>query len=247
MKEQYVEKIGKVLKKKREEKGLDISTISADLKINPAYLSAIEEGEIEKVPALIFFKGFLKNYANYLGLDGNEFLDILSKDIFKEKMDNKYVIEENVIKEDGKKKALKISFIAFIVLIVIFSWARVSHINYQKNAEIEKRKANNFNALTTAKEMALHEEKKKILNDSNNIVTEDIITIKVNKDSWVELIFDNNKIFQGLLLKGDKRDFPYKKGMKIKLGNAGGVELLVKGVSKKDLGKDGEVKEIVVE
>ncbi|MCX7991083.1 MAG: DUF4115 domain-containing protein [Proteobacteria bacterium] len=247
MKDLYIEKIGNLLKKKREERGLNFDQISKDLKINPAYLSCLEEGDIKKTPALVFFKGFLKNYGNYLGLDGEELVNILTKDILREKDDREYPFEESVSREENKKRIIKISFLAFIAILIIFSWARVYHINYKKNIEIEKRKASNFNALTTAKEMALHEEKKRILTDSSNISKEDIITIKVNNDSWVELIFDNNKIFQGLLFKGEKRDFPYKKGMRLKLGNAGGVELLVKGVVKKDLGKDGEVKEILID
>lgn len=247
MKDIYKEKIGNILKAKREEKNLDIQEISRCLKINPTYISALEEGDIEKVPALVFFKGFLKNYGNFLGLRGEDLVVLLSKEVLKEKIDKNSLIEESHAKTDGKKDAKKLAVIGFIFFIIIFSWARVSHINYKRNAEIEKRRANNFNALTTAKEMALHEEKKKILNGANNTSKEDLIVVKVNEDSWVEVIFDNTKIFQGLLLKGDKRDFPYKKGMKVKLGNAGGVELIVRGVEKKGLGKDGEVKEIILD
>lgn len=243
----YIDKIGNLLKSKREEKGLSIFEVAKDLKINPTYISALEEGDTDKVPALVFFKGFLKNYGNYLGLDGKELVNILSREVLKEKEDKNFNMDDTLLKEESKKKVFRLVFLTFVALLIIFSWVRVSYINYQKNIEIEKRKASNFNILTTAKEISLHEEKKKILNESSNISKEDLITLKVTKDSWVELVYDNNKIFQGLLLAGDKRDFPYKKGMKLKLGNAGGVEVIIKGVSKKDLGKDGEVKEIILE
>ena len=35
------------------------------------YLSALEEGEFNKIPGDVFIRGFLRNYGNYLGLDGN--------------------------------------------------------------------------------------------------------------------------------------------------------------------------------
>lgn len=247
MKELYREKIGDALKKRREEKGLTYEKAAADLKINPTYLDALETGDIEKTPALVFFKGFLKNYGDYLGFDGKKLVEILSQEILNEKSLTPVESKEDALKEEHRKKIFVYSFLTVIALIIIFSWVRVSHVNYEKNIEIEKRKSTNFNTLTTTKEIALHEEKKRIIGEVEKLTEKDLIIIKASKDCWVEAVFEGNKIYQGLLLQGDKKELPFKRGMKIKFGNVGGVELIVKGEIKKDLGKDGEVKEIYID
>ena len=63
--------LGDILKNTREEKGLNISEIAQSLCIRESFLVALEEGDYTSFPALVYGAGFLRSYANYLGLDGN--------------------------------------------------------------------------------------------------------------------------------------------------------------------------------
>jgi len=60
---------GKTLQQIRERMGIDLLTISAETKINLKILEWIEEEVLEKLPTLIYLKGFLRSYAQSLGLD----------------------------------------------------------------------------------------------------------------------------------------------------------------------------------
>jgi curved DNA-binding protein CbpA len=60
---------GKTLRQIREKMGIDLSAISMKTKINPKVLEAIEEERVETFPAAVYLKGFLKGYAQCLGLD----------------------------------------------------------------------------------------------------------------------------------------------------------------------------------
>jgi DnaJ-class molecular chaperone len=60
---------GKTLKQIRQGMGVDLQTISQEMKINARTLEWIEEEAFEKLPALVYLKGFLKSYAQSLGLD----------------------------------------------------------------------------------------------------------------------------------------------------------------------------------
>ncbi len=60
---------GKTLKQLRERMGIDLKTISKKTKINKKMLEWIEEEAVEKLPALVYLKGFLKGYAQSLDLD----------------------------------------------------------------------------------------------------------------------------------------------------------------------------------
>lgn len=60
---------GKTLKQIREKMGVGLQLISKETKINLRVLEWIEEEAFEKLPALVYLKGFLKVYAQSLGLN----------------------------------------------------------------------------------------------------------------------------------------------------------------------------------
>ena len=66
---------GKTLKQIRERMGINLKTISTETKINMKILEWIEEEALDKFPALVYLKGFLRGYAQSLGLDSQKVVD----------------------------------------------------------------------------------------------------------------------------------------------------------------------------
>jgi flagellar biosynthesis protein FlhG len=66
---------GRTLKQVRERMDVELQTISKETKISIKILEAIEEETFEKLPALVYLKGFLKSYAQSLGLDPQKVID----------------------------------------------------------------------------------------------------------------------------------------------------------------------------
>ena len=58
----------------RERKGVDLYRAERDTKIRARYLGALERGDYKELPGAVYTKGFLRNYALYLGLDPEEVL-----------------------------------------------------------------------------------------------------------------------------------------------------------------------------
>jgi hypothetical protein len=67
--------IGNSLREARLRQGLEIPRIETDTKIRGKYLRALEEEQFELLPGDTYVKGFLRTYADYLGLDGQLYLD----------------------------------------------------------------------------------------------------------------------------------------------------------------------------
>lgn len=65
-----VEEIGSQLKQAREAKGLSLAQAEEETKIRRKYLAALEQGLVDELPGEVYLKGFLRSYANFLGLDG---------------------------------------------------------------------------------------------------------------------------------------------------------------------------------
>jgi cytoskeletal protein RodZ len=58
----------------RERKGVDLHRAERETKIRLRYLSALENGDYRDLPGAVYTKGFLRNYAIYLGLDPEDVL-----------------------------------------------------------------------------------------------------------------------------------------------------------------------------
>jgi cytoskeletal protein RodZ len=61
--------VGETLRSAREQKALDLDFVSDALKIRVKYLEALEQGNYDIFPSQLYARGFLKNYAKFLGLD----------------------------------------------------------------------------------------------------------------------------------------------------------------------------------
>src|SRR5881275_2353121 len=67
--------IGSSLREARLRQGLDFPELEQATKIRGKYLRALEDEEFSVLPAQTYVKGFLRNYAEYLGLDGQLYVD----------------------------------------------------------------------------------------------------------------------------------------------------------------------------
>ena len=67
--------VGDKLRDTREVRGLDLYRVERDTKIRHKFLVALEAGEYADLPGDVYARGFLRNYATYLGLDADEIID----------------------------------------------------------------------------------------------------------------------------------------------------------------------------
>jgi len=67
--------IGNSLREARLRQGLDFPEIEQATKVRPKYLRALEDEQFDILPGQTYVKGFLRSYAEYLGLDGQLYVD----------------------------------------------------------------------------------------------------------------------------------------------------------------------------
>lgn len=68
------EPLGKQLKAVRRTAKLSLDQVAAETKISQKYIKALEEGTFSKLPAEVYARGFLENYAKFLGFPADEVL-----------------------------------------------------------------------------------------------------------------------------------------------------------------------------
>jgi hypothetical protein len=67
--------IGNSLREARLRQGLDWPPVEQATKIRGKYLRALEDEQFDILPSQTYVKGFLRTYAEYLGLDGQLYVD----------------------------------------------------------------------------------------------------------------------------------------------------------------------------
>jgi helix-turn-helix protein/uncharacterized protein DUF4115 len=67
--------IGNTLREARTRQQLDFPQVELATKIRARYIRALEDEQFEALPSQTYVKGFLRTYAEYLGLDGQLYVD----------------------------------------------------------------------------------------------------------------------------------------------------------------------------
>jgi cytoskeleton protein RodZ len=76
-----LETVGQDLRTARLRRGEDLATVSRALKIRKEHLDAVEEDRIESLPGKTYAIGFVRSYANYLGLDVTAMVERFKEEI----------------------------------------------------------------------------------------------------------------------------------------------------------------------
>ena len=233
--------VGSILKKERVRQKREIRRIADKLCIRASYLEALENDDFSDFPGDVYTYGFLKNYAQFLGLDAQPLIDMY---------------RAQTEKKDGEKENLTISYtpsyvpsmrylFAGLGLILCFflGWCMVSEDEKEQAplpetieqvvAVVEEPKVDVLPVVEVAEPQIkpVAEEKKAT------------IQIVALDDVWLEIREDDMFHFNGTLKKGNTYDVPENSQyMTLKTGNAGNTEIYVNGEKIKPLGKKGAVK-----
>ncbi|MBQ5781598.1 MAG: helix-turn-helix domain-containing protein [Spirochaetaceae bacterium] len=127
-----MQSFGEILKKRREERNLDLNQISNDTNISVKFLRDLEEEHTVNFPGEVYLYGFLRSYSEYLELDTEKIISI-----YKAQMKQELPTPTELIHGPTKKK----SPLFFVTLSVIFVGIAVGGIlfyNSHKKARIEK-------------------------------------------------------------------------------------------------------------
>ncbi|MCL5091114.1 MAG: helix-turn-helix domain-containing protein [Patescibacteria group bacterium] len=120
--------VGEILSAKRKEMGLSFADLEKETKIRKRYLEAIEKNNYSSIAESTTVKGFIRNYAQALGLSAENILAVFRRD-FKENERGQIIPRGMVEPLDEKKlywtpKATFLVVIAFWVFIFAFFFVR---------------------------------------------------------------------------------------------------------------------------
>jgi cytoskeletal protein RodZ len=117
--------LGSKLKDLREKRNLSLDQVSKRLNIRGHYIKALEEGRVTAIPGQIYVDGYLRNYADYLGMDGDMMAASYRGSGGRSSNDDNFMLPE--ISNDEMRPGKNILLIALLLLLVIYGIWHVSN------------------------------------------------------------------------------------------------------------------------
>ena len=120
--------IGNSLREARVRRGVDYAQAELATKIRGKYLRALEEEQFSLLPAQTYIKGFLRTYAEYLGLDGQLYVDeynsrfVTGGDEHEPRTRRSPVRPERHRRIETNVVLIALAAIAILTVIVISAW-----------------------------------------------------------------------------------------------------------------------------
>ncbi len=105
---------GAMLRAAREKKDLSIADAAHDLHLRPSIVTAIETGQYELVPGVIFLKGYVRSYSRLVGLDEASMIAMLEDELSQQQAQVDQQLHE---KEFKRRKGLL--WLWLVVLLVV--------------------------------------------------------------------------------------------------------------------------------
>ena len=133
--------VGEMLRSAREAKQLTLEAANRDTKISVEVLSSLEQDDFDAVGSDIYLKGFLRNYARFLGVDAAEVMRALDRQRGKGPLGGgaTWDIEEAVTEEKVRSPRLFKRFVlpALILIILILFVLFIKERNKVKRLTVD--------------------------------------------------------------------------------------------------------------
>ena len=246
--------VGDILRRARLKKGLEIEDLEIAIRISAQHLIAIEEGRLEVLPGRVYALGFIRSYAEYVGLDGDKIIGLLKRQVG-EKIAPKDISPPQVsMLDDYSLPTAKMFGLVFALLVcALGARAIYSEHHYASNENIPS-VPDDLKGQMTALPKANPAEGSAVT--TNPLSADDVATkvvanqivLRAIENVWLEIRGANRKtLFSRVLAVGEEYWIPTDQtGLTMTLGNAGGLQILVDGDALPFLGKTGQVVRNVV-
>ncbi len=216
--------VGEILRHVREHYNQSLLDVEKSLRIRCSQIEAIENSDYSQLPGRVYAIGFIRAYAEYLGLDPERIVNMFKN----QEMDKtkKPVLDFPVGAPDGKLP----NIIILLICIVLLAFS-VSAILYLQGSETTT--LDTIPSVDEAVEETTH-----------TPTTPDTPTIrfKANKTSWIEIHNSQNETIMSKTLEaGDSFALPKQAGLKLTVGAPEAIDIIINDTNAGAVGEAGSV------
>jgi transcriptional regulator with XRE-family HTH domain len=239
---------GEELRREREIRGISLKEIADATKISKRFLEALERNDHRTLPAPVFTRGFVREYARYVGLSAEEMVNrynfAAANDDRIEKPPPVEKYPQTPVRDISPKPPRKrgippvyaridrnlVAAVIIAALLAGVAWWAVRNRRVDPDVAAEP-----VTPVTTS--ALVPPPPKPVLDDSTLR-----LAVEVVDNAWVVLEADGRTVVNAELIRGERRTFEASEAFRFRnIGNAAGLKLTLNGAVVPPLGGDGEV------
>lgn len=241
--------IGMFLKYTRQNQKKSVETVSKALCIRKIYIKAIEESNFNVLPPVPYGIGFIRSYAEFLGLNAEHIVQCYKEESMPKKNNPQ---TDTIIKKhtaltmpNNKHILIGISLILGIYFIVLAFIYPDNTIENQKKEKILSTDISEISSLQPVEDIVedslsqIVQEHNEKINEAEDIkidvitsepeATKNQVIIKLKGESWIE-IRDNNTVYlSGIYPTGFEYEFPDVPNLVLSVGRYFNVDVFING------------------
>jgi cytoskeleton protein RodZ len=243
---------GEWLRRQREMREISLRDIAERTKISLRYLEAMEQDRFDLLPAPIFAKGFLREYARYVGLSPDEVVNHYLAVHQPEEVDDPGDVTLAALERERKRRKkgkgwtwglfLLLAGLLLLALVGLFSWLAERRENAPSTTPPPPQVSTPSEpvplpAVTPPQPAALAEAPKAPLE----------VSLDFSADCWVRVAVDGKSPIEEQRVQGESLQFEGQQSVVVKLGNAAAAEIQVNGYPFEFDKTPGQVVELVID
>jgi len=227
--------LGEQFRAAREARGLSLSEVAEQIRIRSVYLGEIEAENWAAIGAPVYVRGFLRTYARFLGLDPEEAVGAFNKTAEGAPVADGTGLSGSPWSSREQRNLSPLLWIASAVAVILIGFVIYNFVMLRQPSA----RAAATGSASAAPSPRPSLPSKSIPSPARLAHT---LAIHLSSGSWLRVTVDGNVSIEGVFAKGPQKEFHGKKVL-VRVGNAGGVEVLVNGHAVPKLGKVGDVAE----
>jgi len=261
-----VASFGEEMRKEREIRGISLKEIADSTKISKRYLECLERDDYTNLPAAVFTRGFVREYARYLGLNPDEAVNRYlhfrlsleesgaaprelkqpPRDIAREPLremrretarESLRKIQRGDETEAPRKRGFSLAIWAFLVLVIAVLAALWLLEDRLPWRQIKPTEPVADTNLPVAASVTTPAAPTPLA-----VNEELVMQVRATEDSWITLESDGRNVFNSQLRRGEQQTFRAREHFRFRsIGNAGGIEISLNGVALPSMGESGRV------
>lgn len=241
--------VGSALRAQREAQGRSIEDLAGELCIMPSYLRAIETDNVAQLPGVFFYKSFVRQYALLLGMNpatlqaDMQVLTALAEP--EPTVEEKPIRVPDPIVEAANKIDLRLSgrsWSAPLAALLIAILGGAGFFAWWKSPTATAPEASTSVA-------AVSMPSQPTVNVTTSTGADGVRRLELNlsakEETWLSITSDGKQIFAGTLFPDETKTLSGLEVARLKVGNAGGLNIQWNGREIGPLGESGEVRVVV--
>lgn len=219
---------GRYIRVIREQKGIDLKTVSLALKVSVDKLALIEAEDFDQLPDGIYIKGILRSYARYIGIDADDLID-------RYEINRAASSPETRTTENRGRHEKKMLLRMFFSLLLLAGIGGIS-IGLFYQLDLFRDGGSGADPAALSREPVLP-----ATTSGNNSPEKQVLIIDAIEKTWIKITIDGEEPLEYLLRPRDHVELEADSRFNMLIGNAGGLKMRLNGEPVEIAGNSGEV------